>query len=593
MSMVDASRPDTVTITVNGQVLSSAMVASVINTRVEARTGVPAIAEVRLADPGFTIVDGTTFAVGNALTVTGGGSVVVFDGEIMGITVDYNAETVTELVVTAYDKSHRLGHKTTATVHVQKKYSDIVTTIASAYGLSAQVDDMVVTHEFVVTAANDYALLNDLAFRTGAQWWVEGSKLFFKNRSASGAAIEVGPEDIRRARVRYSAAERTTSVTVQSWDPKTKRAVVGTDSDAGGSPEAHVSDAPIASSGRQNAASIAGERIVRSIPAATQAQASQIAKAIGRRIASAETSMRLELWGMPSVKPGCQIALKRLGTQLSGTYYVSLVEHLWDARGYTTKAEAGPLEPTGLVDLLGGASPMITEIGKLGLVIGIVSNNKDPDSMNRVKVKVPAFDDQSELPWARLLTIGANANEGIHVLPQVNSEVLVAFEHGDLNRPVVLGGLWNGRDAPKILADALLNNGKVAQWSVVSGNTVLTLRNAEDNAEHMKLSLADGKTIMYVGADKIEVISNNKSIELKNTKGSVLIKESGDIVLKAPNITIEATENLVLKGMSIDAKASNAAKLEGSGTLALKGGGSAKLEASGVTEIKGTMVKVN
>jgi uncharacterized protein involved in type VI secretion and phage assembly len=245
------------------------------------------------------------------------------------------------------------------------------------------------------------------------------------------------------------------------------------------------------------------------------------------------------------------------------------------------------------VDLLGGSTGTVPELGKLGLVIGIVSNNKDPNNQNRVKVKVPVFDESSELPWARLLTIGGNANEGIHVLPQVNSEVLVAFEHGDINRPIVLGGLWNGRDAPKILADALLNNGKVAQWSVVSGDNVLTLRNADDNTEHMKVTLKDGKTIFYLGADKVELISNDKSIEVKNTKGSILLKDSGDIVLKGPNITIEATTKLTMKAPTVEAKGDSSVKVESGGTLDLKGTGPTKLESSAITEVKGSMVKVN
>jgi phage protein D len=592
MPATDPSRPDTVLLKVNGTALADAMTKSVISVRVEARMGVPAVAEIRLADPDFTILDGTTFAIGNAVTVTAGGSTVVFDGEILGLTVDYNPVTVTELVVTAYDKSHHLGHTTTATVHVNKKYSDIVSSIASAHGLRAQVDAMTVTHEFVVTAVNDYAVLEDLAFRTGAQWWVEGSTLYFKNR-ASGAPITIGADLIRRVRVRYSAAERTQDVKVQAWDPNTKRAIVGTNADAGGAPSAHVTTAPIARTGRQNTSSIAKTKIVRSIPAASQSEATQLAQAIGRRIASAETSMRLELWGKPELKPGSMVTLEDVGTSLAGNYYLSLVEHLWDKVGYSTKAEAGPLDPTGLVDLLGGSTGTVPELGKLGLVIGIVSNNKDPNNQNRVKVKVPVFDESSELPWARLLTIGGNANEGIHVLPQVNSEVLVAFEHGDINRPIVLGGLWNGRDAPKILADALLNNGKVAQWSVVSGDNVLTLRNADDNTEHMKVTLKDGKTIFYLGADKVELISNDKSIEVKNTKGSILLKDSGDIVLKGPNITIEATTKLTMKAPTVEAKGDSSVKVESGGTLDLKGTGPTKLESSAITEVKGSMVKVN
>ena len=97
----DLSRPDTFLLKVAGAELADAIIQNIISVRVEARIGVPAIAEIRMADPNFTIIDGTTFEIGKEVTVTAGGSTVVFTGEILGVTVDYNPETVTELEASA------------------------------------------------------------------------------------------------------------------------------------------------------------------------------------------------------------------------------------------------------------------------------------------------------------------------------------------------------------------------------------------------------------------------------------------------------------------------------------------------------------
>src|SRR5215472_353851 len=83
-----------------------------------------------------------------------------------------------------------------------------------------------------------------------------------------------------------------------------------------------------------------------------------------------------------------------------------------------------------------------------GVVVGIVTNNQDPDGMGRVKVKFPWLSDQDESWWARIATVMAGSSRGSYFLPEVNDEVMVAFEHGDVRFPYVLGALWNGKDSP-------------------------------------------------------------------------------------------------------------------------------------------------
>jgi uncharacterized protein involved in type VI secretion and phage assembly len=83
-----------------------------------------------------------------------------------------------------------------------------------------------------------------------------------------------------------------------------------------------------------------------------------------------------------------------------------------------------------------------------GVVIGVVTNNKDPDGMHRVKVRLPWLGTEDESNWARVVTFMAGGKRGGYFLPEVDDEVLVAFEHGSLEHPYVLGSLWNGKDSP-------------------------------------------------------------------------------------------------------------------------------------------------
>jgi len=81
-----------------------------------------------------------------------------------------------------------------------------------------------------------------------------------------------------------------------------------------------------------------------------------------------------------------------------------------------------------------------------GVVVGIVSNNNDPDGQNRVKLKLPWLDDNYETDWVRIATPMTGAGRGFRFMPEVEDEALVAFEHGHPNRPYVIGFLHNGKD---------------------------------------------------------------------------------------------------------------------------------------------------
>ncbi|MHC5732095.1 MAG: phage baseplate assembly protein V, partial [Nostoc sp.] len=94
-------------------------------------------------------------------------------------------------------------------------------------------------------------------------------------------------------------------------------------------------------------------------------------------------------------------------------------------------------------------------------LVGIVTDNKDPQGWGRVKVKFPTLTEDHASNWARVVAPGAANGRGFDCLPEVNDEVLVGFEHGDIHRPYVLGGVWNGKDAPPEKVDDSIQRGKV------------------------------------------------------------------------------------------------------------------------------------
>jgi uncharacterized protein involved in type VI secretion and phage assembly len=195
----------------------------------------------------------------------------------------------------------------------------------------------------------------------------------------------------------------------------------------------------------------------------------------------------------------------------------------------------------------------------LGLVVGIVTNNQDPDGLGRVKVRFPWLSDTEESNWARIAVPMAGGERGTYFLPEVDDEVLVGFEQGDLRFPYVLGALWNGKDAPP--AD--------------NGDGKNNLRIIKSRSGHViKLNDEDGK-------ETIEIIdkSEKNSIVIDTAKNTITIATDKDITLSAPKGTIK------LDAQKIEIKSSADAKIEAGAGLDVK--------ASATLNIKGATVNIN
>ena len=141
-----------------------------------------------------------------------------------------------------------------------------------------------------------------------------------------------------------------------------------------------------------------------------------------------------------------------------------------------------------------------------GVAIAIVTDNKDPDELGRVKVKYPWLADDAESFWARIMAPGAGKDYGVVWMPQVGDEVLVAFEHGDINFPIVLGGLWNGKDTIPFNYDSDLDAGTVTYCGFVSrtGHKVSFWESKNDSS--IQILTANGE---------VNIVLDDKNKELK------------------------------------------------------------------------------
>ncbi len=205
------------------------------------------------------------------------------------------------------------------------------------------------------------------------------------------------------------------------------------------------------------------------------------------------------------------------------------------------------------------ATPMNSTGRIYGVATAVVTDNKDPDGLGRVKLRFDWLGDDVESDWAPIATMMAGGERGSFFLPEVDDEVLVAFEHGDPRYPFVLGALWNGKDKPPESNSDGKNNKRVIKSR--SGHII----RFDDTS----------------GSEKVEIIdkSGKNSLVIDASADTITIKSNKDIVFEAPSGKIS------LSAQDVEIKASGSGKVETQSGLDLK--------ASGTLTIKGATVNIN
>jgi uncharacterized protein involved in type VI secretion and phage assembly len=168
----------------------------------------------------------------------------------------------------------------------------------------------------------------------------------------------------------------------------------------------------------------------------------------------------------------------------------------------------------------------------------VVSLN-DPSSLNRVQVRLIAFDDctnQDAPMWARVVCPFAGNNRGAFLMPDVDDEVLVVFQNGDPSYPLVLGGLWNGSSTSPEDFQSGQNRYKVIR----SKNGVKLTMDDQDGQEKFIVETPGGQ-----------------KITLEDGPGQITIEDSNgnSIKLDTSGITVNAAANVKVTAAKVDVSA--------------------------------------
>jgi uncharacterized protein involved in type VI secretion and phage assembly len=220
-----------------------------------------------------------------------------------------------------------------------------------------------------------------------------------------------------------------------------------------------------------------------------------------------------------------------------------------------------------------------------GVMVATVTNNQDPEGLNRVKLKFPMRENEHETDWAPITSLMSGSSMGTLFVPEVGDEVLVAFLLGNMNQPFVIGSLWNktkkppakdeknnlrkiySRSGHELIFDDTENAGKVT----LKTKQGIKLEIDDQNEKITLGTKSDAQSVVMAGssAGTVTIKSGTNKITIDN-KGDIKIESTKEITVKSTQVNIEATAAMKLKA---------GAKLD--------------LLADGIITIKGAMVKIN
>ncbi|MFV2062928.1 MAG: VgrG-related protein [Chloroflexota bacterium] len=573
MSMEYASHP---TITVDGMPLDRTLEPLLERVVVDDHLHLPDMLAITFRDPDRDVLERSGVRMGSEIRISGTAmgeltDTLLIHGEVTALEGDYGPDGAS-LTVRGYDPSHRLvgGRRTTSYRDVTD--SDLSRTIADRAGVPVgQIDETGISHEHIPQHnMSDLDFLRMRATEVGFDVSVSDGRLEFRSppeasdapgvgdyRSADPLQLVMGTT-LLRFHPRITSAGQVSEVVVRGWDYRSKEAVVGT------SP-AQTTSAQLSESPARLAELTGRERFVeigRAFP--DQDAADRAAAAGAERIASSFAEADGVARGNPALKAGAAVSVSGVAETFSGRYMLTHTRHVFDEAGYRTHLTISGRQDRSLLGLSSAASNGVRGGGGqalIGFAVAIVTDNADPDDLARVKLKFPTFDEEYESDWARVVQQGAGPDRGFVALPEVNDEVLVGFESGDIRRPYVIGGLWNGVDSPP-LGDSLFDSGNVRRRGFVSkaGHRMVFL---DDDAQSgvALLTADDSIRIGMKQSDRELTIHSDGSTSI--VAGDIVLESGGDITLKA------------------------------GGTLTLEGGANVRIKAGGTVDIDGALIELN
>jgi uncharacterized protein involved in type VI secretion and phage assembly len=620
--------PENLTITVDGQAQPE-LEGSLREVLVDTNLYLPAMFAITLVDELDLKTEKLKYIPDEMMTV----KAVLIIGEVTAIEPLFEEDGRPAVRIRGYDRSHHLtrGKKT-------RTYGDanptgqgiddatiIQTIVGETQGITAKKVDTSglsgIKYPYVMQYnQTDLEFLWDRARLYGYQVYVDDKTLHFEKADAHRGNAGDKPAvlrwrwGLRSFRPRLTLMGQVDRAVVKGWEPDKKSPLEGTNNSDSSKTIPAIGLNKKGSQLAKEALKGEADEVVLDHPVYTVNEAKAIA---GARFAGAESEFIQAdgecRTGDPRLIAGRLVTIEGVGERFSGDYYVTEARHLYQRGRYEVSFSVSGRSLNTLSHLLGSDNGH--QSGRaFGVVPAKVVSLEDPQDLGRVQLMYPWLPKYKSADlsssWARLANPMGGADRGFLFLPEIDDEVLVGFEHGDVNRPYVLGTLWNNTDKPPTGTAEILasDKKKVDQRVIRSRSGHLVVLNDKENEEQVVITSKSGHTVILddkQGSESITIKdkTGKNTMVIDSAKNSMSINVEGDFSVTAKGkITLTSTQDLTLdtKAMgnlksagNMTVKATGNLSLQATGMGELKGTASATVDGGPMTTIKGALVKIN
>ncbi len=589
---------DVVEVVVDTNVFMPAMFTVIIQDDPDPYVGIMKYVDI---DPRFKI--GAPVSIGFETTDTYTGVIpisnTIIEGEITSIEPIF-FDGRAQLRIRGYDRLHRLMRGKQTRAFQMMNDMMIISKIAGEVGMTPVVAGAPTSIEDYVLQYNqtNWDFLTERAQLYGYQMYADGRQLMVTPmetpRSLIPVELKVG-ENLSRFEPRLVSMGQATKTSVTGWDPEKQMGVKSFS--AMSKPKTTTGELMTGSATAMMAFGKAEDNFVPEKTVRSVGEATTIAKARFDDIQSQFVKASGEVKpGAPNLVAGSMGVVIGAGTRFSGTYYITEARHIWRQGEYSVQFQATGRNPYTIRHLLLGEEANKPE--KInGVVLAKVTSNLDPQNLGRVKVKFPWMPSSLtdvESSWARLAAPGAGGDQGLLFTPEVNDEVLVAFENGDLNSPYVVGGLWSKLNKPPNGKGVVVAAGKVNQRVVRSrsGHVVIL-----DDTQGKEQIIIEDKT----GNNSIVIDSKTNAMTIKtmgdltlDAGGKLTITSKGDFSIKSQTkgaIEANTGANIKAGGSQLDLQTASAALK--STSIDVQANAQVSVKGNAMVQVQGGMVKIN
>lgn len=465
-----------------------------------------------------------------------------FLGEIAAIEPSFPADGPPTIRVAGYDKSYRMRRaQPEPTEYVYTNDSLIAARIAAENGLIPIVDPTPGIIETLTQVENDMAFLKSRAERYFFDVYVEWDRLHFQfPRPQLAAHVLEWGKNLSSFSPRMSAAGMAGLQVIRGYNQELAQSIyaaaLALDFDVDNLIERLGSSA-------LDLLQALARKGIRKQTIENPLDAVVLAKSLLANLLEGMYEGSGSCIGIPDLSAGRYIAIQGVGRRFSGTYRVRKVTHRIDGNGFSTDFTISQRAHSSLLGMLRGQmleEPSPNQPERFyGVVVAEVRDNNElrdvPPKVpiGRVKVSYPGLSDNFTSGWAPVARPMAGDDMGFYALPEPGDQVLVAFEHGDLSKPYVIGSLWTVKRRPPATNLDGLNSKRVIKSR--AGHTITF----DD-------TLNVGALVI---SDKL-----GSSITLDAKDGSITISAKGNLTLKANGqISLEAAAGVTKLSMTATA----------------------------------------